>query len=59
MKTKNKIISDLVKREGGYVNDKDDSGGATRYGITQKVARKYGYYDSMKHFPLSRAVNIY
>ena len=59
MKTKKKIIEDLVKREGGYVNDSSDSGGATRYGVTQKVARKYGYYGSMKQFPLNRAMNIY
>ena len=59
MRSKQQIISALVKREGGYVNDSSDSGGETRYGITKKVARRYGYYDSMKLFPLQRAVIIY
>lgn len=59
MKTKQAIIHDLVAREGGYSNDPSDSGGETRYGITKKVAKRYGYYDSMKLFPLSRAITIY
>lgn len=29
------MIADLIRREGGYVNDPDDSGGPTKYGITQ------------------------
>lgn len=31
------MIRDLIKREGGYVNDPNDSGGPTKYGITQRT----------------------
>lgn len=37
----------LIKREGGYVNDTLDSGHATKFGITQAVARSYGYQGEM------------
>ncbi len=33
------MIDDLMNREGGYVNDKDDPGGATKYGITIHTLR--------------------
>ncbi len=28
------LIADIVRREGGFVNDPNDAGGATKYGIT-------------------------
>lgn len=31
----------LMVNEGGYVNDPDDSGGATRYGITDATAKRH------------------
>lgn len=31
------LIAELIEREGGYVNDPDDSGGPTKYGITIKT----------------------
>lgn len=31
------LIGPLLQREGGYVDHKDDRGGATNYGITQRV----------------------
>jgi len=31
----------ILKHEGGYVNDPDDSGGATNKGITQSVYNRY------------------
>lgn len=31
------IIKDVIQREGGFVNDPDDAGGATKYGITIKT----------------------
>jgi len=35
------IIERLIVREGGYVDDPDDPGGATKYGITFAVLRKW------------------
>lgn len=34
MQTVNQIAWAIVRREGGYVNDPDDPGGATKYGVT-------------------------
>jgi lysozyme family protein len=33
--TEERIISDLLAREGGFVNHPADRGGATKFGITQ------------------------
>jgi lysozyme family protein len=49
----------LLGVEGGYVNDPRDSGGATRYGITEAVARANGYTGEMNELPLDRAKDIY
>lgn len=49
----------LIKREGGYVNDVLDSGHAIKYGITQAVARNYGYQGEMKDLLLEIARDIY
>ncbi|WP_097302041.1 glycoside hydrolase family 108 protein [Pseudomonas chlororaphis] len=48
-----------VGLEGGYVNDPNDPGGATRYGVTESVARANGYQGAMQDFPLSMAFAIY
>jgi len=45
--------------EGGYVNNPSDPGGATKYGITEKVARASGYTGSMASLPLELAKDIY
>ena len=44
--------------EGGYVDDPDDSGGATNWGITERVARKWGYTGHMRNLPKSSATQI-
>ncbi len=49
----------LLKHEGGYVNHKDDRGGATRYGVTEAVAREVGYRGVMSELPLDLAQRIY
>ncbi|MEM7521729.1 MAG: holin-associated N-acetylmuramidase [Pseudomonadota bacterium] len=36
------IAEDIVAREGGYVNDPDDPGGATKYGVTIHTMRRLG-----------------
>jgi lysozyme family protein len=45
--------------EGGYADDPADHGGATRYGITEAVARRYGYKGAMRELPLELAERIY
>lgn len=54
-----KLVDGLIGREGGYVNNPNDPGGATRWGITQRVARKYGYQGDMRTLPRDTAVDIY
>jgi lysozyme family protein len=36
------IAAEIVRREGGYVNDPDDPGGATNHGVTIHTMRKIG-----------------
>ena len=36
------IAEDIVRREGGYVNDPDDPGGATNHGVTIHTMRRLG-----------------
>lgn len=44
--------------EKGYVDDPNDSGGKTNHGITERLARKYGYTGDMKELPESSAYKI-
>lgn len=39
------LLYELGKREKGVHNWKNDRGGPTAHGITEKVARKYGFHD--------------
>lgn len=54
-----RIISQVIEAEGGYVNNPNDRGGATKFGITEAVARANGYSGKMQDLPLSLAQNIY
>ena len=45
------ILAGVYSVEGGYVNSRNDPGGATNYGITEQVARRAGYAGNMKAFP--------
>lgn len=36
------IAREILEREGGYVNDPDDLGGATKYGVTVHTMRRLG-----------------
>lgn len=49
----------LLGHEGGFVNDPADKGGATRYGVTEAVARAHGYKGRMQDLPLDTAKGIY
>lgn len=42
MPTVTEIATQIVDREGGYVNDPDDPGGATNYGVTIHTMRRLG-----------------
>jgi lysozyme family protein len=42
MKTVRQIATEIVAREGGYVNDPADPGGATKYGVTIHTMRRLG-----------------
>lgn len=53
------IIAEVIRAEGGYVNDAADRGGETMYGITVAVARANGYSGPMRNLPLSLAQRIY
>ncbi len=38
----NEITEEIIRREGGYVNDPDDPGGATKYGVTIGTMKRLG-----------------
>jgi lysozyme family protein len=42
MKSVKQIAEEIVAREGGYVNDLDDPGGATNFGVTIHTMRRLG-----------------
>ena len=53
------LIEGVIGREGGYSNHPADRGGATRWGVTESVARAHGYQGDMRQFPRDEAVAIY
>lgn len=57
--TLDSIIDDLLDREGGYVHHPADRGGATRWGVTEAVARANGYHGPMRALPRETAAAIY
>ena len=59
MTLKQKTINKIIFTEGGYVNNKDDAGGETNYGITKQTARYHGYRGEMKLLSRKIAFAIY
>ena len=62
------IAEAIVAREGGYVNDPDDPGGATNHGVTIHTMRRLGLdldhdgdvdADDVRALPRTRAVDIF
>jgi len=49
------IVEDILKREGGYVNHKNDPGGETKYGISKRSYPK----EDIQNLSKARAVEIY
>lgn len=56
---KERIINTIIDVEGGYVDDPNDSGGETNFGITLQVARANGYFGPMRDLPRPLAYDIY
>lgn len=48
----------LMIHEGGYVNNPNDPGGETNYGVTVRVARANGYQGEMRDLPKKFASDI-
>lgn len=60
MSLKQKIIDGVLAREGEkYTNNPKDSGGPTKWGITEKVARAWGYAGDMRELDRATAFRIY
>ena len=53
------LIEGVIDREGGYSNHPADTGGATRWGITEAVARAHGWRGAMRELPRAEAAAIY
>lgn len=49
----------LIGHEGGFVDHPSDPGGATRWGVTEKVARANGYEGDMRILPRDFAKQVY
>jgi lysozyme family protein len=49
---------ELLGIERGYSNHPHDPGGPTMYGVTERVARAYGYLGDMRYLPIRKAVHI-
>jgi lysozyme family protein len=55
----NTAYDTVLGKEAGYSNDPRDSGGATKYGITEAVARAFGFFLPMNMLTLEKAKAIY
>lgn len=53
------FVNKVIKIEGGYANDPNDSGGETNWGITVAVARAFGYTGPMRDMTRQQASEIY
>lgn len=68
MQTVDQIAAEIVAREGGFVNDPDDPGGATKYGVTIGTLRRLGVdlngdgstgHDDLKLLTRAQAARIF
>ncbi|WP_034912989.1 glycosyl hydrolase 108 family protein [Erwinia sp. 9145] len=56
--TRQEIFDGILGKEGGYVNNPNDKGGPTNWGITQAVARAHGYTGDMRNLTREKALII-
>ena len=49
----------LLGHEGDFSDHPNDPGGATRWGVTERVARSSGYTGDMRNYPIERAKQVY
>jgi lysozyme family protein len=54
VETFHKVLSFVLHWEGGYVNDPDDAGGATNFGITQATYNTYRKYRGLHTRPVKQ-----
>lgn len=59
MKLQDRLVEEVIAREGGYVDHPYDRGGETNFGITKAVARYHGYTGPMSALPKHVATAIY
>jgi lysozyme family protein len=53
------VIRKIMKIEGDFSNDPADSGGKTKFGITEETARSFGYKGKMIDLTADMAIDIY
>lgn len=56
---KDAAIARVIAHEGGYADNRRDPGGPTKYGITWRTARHYGYTGPMHLLTQTHAERIY
>jgi len=54
-----KALPRIAEHEKGYSNNPLDPGGPTMYGVTERVARRWGYKGDMRFLPRSVADEIF
>ncbi|MGP9789868.1 holin-associated N-acetylmuramidase [Roseinatronobacter sp. NSM] len=64
MKTVSQLAAEIVAREGGFVNDPDDPGGATNFGVTIHTLRRLRpgarvTVDDVRALTRDQAIEIY
>lgn len=59
MNTIDSAIDAVLANEGGYVNNPNDKGGPTNFGITQATARANGFAGDMRSMPREFAREVY
>lgn len=52
-------LNQSLANEGGFSNNAADSGGATNWGVTEALARRYDYQGDMRDLPRGTAIMIH